>query len=838
LKKAKRFTKRILASVLMLLILMSVSLTGLASVSAADCDVAQTGTDVRTIYFSDNGYWSNLFAVYAWTEGSDASEWKQLDKVEGVDGLYSVELSSSYTKAIFCSRYYPGFTMDAVDEKIGDIVLEEGYNYLSLTSDTTAVWGYYNTADQSGNTAGTQKVYFTPNEEWTDIQGNLYHDFVVHAYSDADTDGVLVECSLVEGAVGQYPSVWAAEVPASYDNVEFLRAESTVENGWYVWEKTDDQTIPADSNRFTQLEDSQTGTWSYYTEPAVGPETPDDPGTDTPDNPVVPGEAQTLYFTPGAEWLFYVKDSEGRISVASKSEGAEFVWRFAEVVSEDVYSVDIPAEDTTVIFGVSFGATPDLALAKTDSQTIPANSNYFTQDNENAKTGTWSTYQSGVAGIYYSVAFVDWDGRLLSAQAVIKGGSATAPEAPERKNDSRYSYTFKCWDKSFENVTSDIIVTAQYDSVALPPAAVSTTGKLRIELAGGSSFTIAVNGGAARPQGSTYVNTKMPIGATVTVVANATSGIEFIGWMDEYGAILSPTDRYTFVASGNDYLKACYKTEVEGVNSVIFKNAKASGGNGAILDMRYYAAGDEITFPSAPSQAGYTFSGWSMTAEDIQQKLTAGEGVTVLANWEVAKVYIDVTVNGGEISTAAQPNGQYLAYNALTVVAGEASEGQKFAYWTDVDGTIMSYDAEYKFYPSKDTELTAVYVSSGETVVKKPLAFIAGDPSDMTKEAIMYTMSWDIDESIGTVTAAGLMWINEADYNEDTFKHGSGDGKLFDRTFAAQFIKQKNTYSINKTGSLYGNTYVACLFVIYTDAVTGESVTIYSDPAVITKPAP
>ena len=42
MKKAKRFTKRILASVLMLLILMSVSLTGLASVSAADCDVAQS----------------------------------------------------------------------------------------------------------------------------------------------------------------------------------------------------------------------------------------------------------------------------------------------------------------------------------------------------------------------------------------------------------------------------------------------------------------------------------------------------------------------------------------------------------------------------------------------------------------------------------------------------------------------------------------------------------------------------------------------------------------------------------------------------------------------------
>ena len=429
----------------------------------------------------------------------------------------------------------------------------------------------------------------------------------------------------------------------------------------------------------------------------------------------------------------------------------------------------------------------------------------------------------------YTVTFLDYDGTVISTQQVIEGISATEPESPEREG-----YEFTGWDKDFTNITEDIVVTAEYSKIPKPIA----TGKLRVDVTGGTGFKISVDEGNLRPQGTAYINTKMFVGATVTVVANATSGIEFIGWMDEYGAILSPTDTYTFVASGNDYLKACYQTEVEGVNSVIFKNAKASGGNGAILDMQYYASGDEIAFPSAPSQAGYTFSGWSMTTEDIQQKLTAGEDVTVLAKWEVAKVYIDVTVNGGEISTAAQPNGQYLAYNALTVVAGEASEGQKFAYWTDVDGTIVSYDAEYKFYPSKDTELTAVYVSSGETVVKKPLAFIAGDPSDMNTEAIMYTMSWDIDEAIGTVTAAGLMWINEADYNEDTFKHGSGDVKLFDRTFAAQFIKQKNTYSINKTGSLYGNTYVACLFVIYTDAVTGESVTIYSDPAVITKPAP
>ena len=36
-------------------------------------------------------------------------------------------------------------------------------------------------------------------------------------------------------------------------------------------------------------------------------------------------------------------------------------------------------------------------------------------------------------------------------------------------------------------------------------------------------------------------------------------------------------------------------------------------------------------------------------AEEIDAKLSAGEDVTVVANWEVAKVYIDVTVKAEQL---------------------------------------------------------------------------------------------------------------------------------------------------------------------------------------------
>ena len=57
-----------------------------------------------------------------------------------------------------------------------------------------------------------------------------------------------------------------------------------------------------------------------------------------------------------------------------------------------------------------------------------------------------------------TVAFVDWDGTVLSTQVVADGNSATAPEVPEREG-----YTFTGWDVEFTSVTENITVTAQYD---------------------------------------------------------------------------------------------------------------------------------------------------------------------------------------------------------------------------------------------------------------------------------------------------------------------------------------------------------------------------------------
>lgn len=58
----------------------------------------------------------------------------------------------------------------------------------------------------------------------------------------------------------------------------------------------------------------------------------------------------------------------------------------------------------------------------------------------------------------YTVTFVDWDGsRIGSPQTVEHGQSAAAPAAPTRPG-----HTFTGWDKSFDSVTEDLVIKAQY----------------------------------------------------------------------------------------------------------------------------------------------------------------------------------------------------------------------------------------------------------------------------------------------------------------------------------------------------------------------------------------
>ena len=78
-------------------------------------------------------------------------------------------------------------------------------------------------------------------------------------------------------------------------------------------------------------------------------------------------------------------------------------------------------------------------------------------------SGTMGATNMSVDVVYsantYTVTFKDWNGTVLKTQQVQYGGAATAPANP-----TRVGYTFTGWDKTFTNVTANLVVTAQYSA--------------------------------------------------------------------------------------------------------------------------------------------------------------------------------------------------------------------------------------------------------------------------------------------------------------------------------------------------------------------------------------
>ena len=119
-------------------------------------------------------------------------------------------------------------------------------------------------------------------------------------------------------------------------------------------------------------------------------------------------------------------------------------------------SATITVNGTTVSSGSNF--TINLGTANnTTSVTTTAKGGNKNANGSVSFSNLVYTVTYEVAKVTYTVTFKDWDGTTLKTQTVEEGSSATAPSNPLRDG-----YTFIGWDKSFDNIISDLTVTAQY----------------------------------------------------------------------------------------------------------------------------------------------------------------------------------------------------------------------------------------------------------------------------------------------------------------------------------------------------------------------------------------
>ena len=193
-------------------------------------------------------------------------------------------------------------------------------------------------------------------------------------------------------------------------------------------------------------------------------------------------------------------------------------------------------------------------------------------------------------------------------------------------------------------------------------------------------------------------NARLAVGDDVVLTAKANNETgEFVGWKVG-NKIVSDEATFKTAAAADITYEAVFAEKVDETFTVVFVDPY-----GNVISTQPVTNGSAITIPDAPKITGYTFTGWSMTEEEIS-KLT--DGATIYAQYkkdDVAKYTVTVpedatlTVDGVETASPAQ-----VAYDAKVSVHKDGAEAWKLA-----DGTVVGYGDTYTFFCGSDMSLEA-----------------------------------------------------------------------------------------------------------------------------------
>lgn len=193
-------------------------------------------------------------------------------------------------------------------------------------------------------------------------------------------------------------------------------------------------------------------------------------------------------------------------------------------------------------------------------------------------------------------------------------------------------------------------------------------------------------------------NARLAVGDEVVLTAKANNETgEFVGWKVG-NKIVSDEATFKTAATADITYEAVFAEKADNSFTLVFVDPY-----GNVIDTKTVTDASTIELPKAPALVGYTFTGWSMTEEEIKA-LT--DGATIYAQYtkdNVAKYTVTapegatLTVDGVETASPAQ-----VAYDAKVSVHKDG-----VAAW-QVDGVAVAYGDTYTFFCGSDMNLVAV----------------------------------------------------------------------------------------------------------------------------------
>lgn len=239
----------------------------------------------------------------------------------------------------------------------------------------------------------------------------------------------------------------------------------------------------------------------------------------------------------------------------------------------------------------------------------------------------------------YTVTFKGYDGKVLKTQTVKSGAAATAPEAPARDG-----YKFIGWDKAFGNVTSDLVVTAQYEKIDTPSYEYTITyvPDLNDPYLQQQKIEIPADACGYNSKDGFY---NLPI--------LEVAGYNFMGW---YDGTASNANRITQIPAGTKGDKKYYAKWEKVEYTITFDSPLAP------VESISYTVDQGATLTN-PDWFGYTFAGWTDEKGNIVKNISKGTigNITLYANWTSKRNQtVPVSKLGAPIIEEDKENGVYL----------------------------------------------------------------------------------------------------------------------------------------------------------------------------------
>ncbi len=318
---------------------------------------------------------------------------------------------------------------------------------------------------------------------------------------------------------------------------------------------------------------------------------------------------------------------------------------------------------------------PNGKVSKTDWNTLNAAKSWHPDyDTPEVSFTAWTYSISGTTAIFtpqmgemfYTVRFLDRDGKEVKSQTLCAGESAAPPEMPALSG-----YTFMGWDEDYTLISADLTIRPIY----------LKTETFQLTLLSEGNFTTMTVNGESVASGATYT-------AESGTFYRMKAGDGFLYWKDESNRIVSENAVLNLNLTKHTTLTAVYETNRR--YTVTFLDI-----DDVILQTQVVTR--TVSTPQTPVRPGMTFVGWDRSYRGLT------DDILIRATYTAA-VNCVVNVVGGSASAESVPMGESVTFTA--------DPKEQFAGWTLDGKNVFSTKPTLTLPIYTNLVLTALYTET------------------------------------------------------------------------------------------------------------------------------